>query len=70
MTKREHIEIKRDTDLAEIDDELDAAIGELESTNTRIGGLLESIDKGEESLEEKTDEDATAAAQTSDDAEH
>jgi hypothetical protein len=69
MAKKETILIHRDEDLAAIDDELDAALGELESTNHRIGELLQTIEPGPESGSQESAAADTTAAETSQEAE-
>ena len=41
--KKQTVQIHRDLDMAEIDQELDVAIDQLEEANERIGGLLASF---------------------------
>lgn len=44
MSKKMKIEIRKDDDLAAIDEELDTALLGLESANKNVLGLLESIE--------------------------
>jgi hypothetical protein len=45
MDKKKRLQIKRDENLAEIDDELDGALDSLEKANARIGDLLATIEE-------------------------
>ncbi len=55
MSKKKKIEIHQDEELAAIDEELDSALGVLESANLAVGDLLEEI---EASNKQDTDEEA------------
>ena len=56
MSKKKKIEIHQDEELAQIDEELESALGMLESANLAVGGVLEEI---EVSNKQEPDEEAT-----------
>ncbi len=58
MTKKQKIEIHQDDELAQIDEELDFALEQLESANSTVGGLLGDI----EAENKKADPDAAESA--------
>ncbi len=44
MSKKRKFEIHQDDELAQIDEELDLALEQLESANVTVGGLLEEME--------------------------
>jgi hypothetical protein len=64
MSKKQKIEIHKDDTLTEIDEELDFALGKLESANGNVGSLLEEIET-ENAGDVPADEDADAVSDAS-----
>ncbi|MFP4172228.1 MAG: hypothetical protein ACLFV4_04875 [Candidatus Hydrogenedentota bacterium] len=74
MAKKQQIQIKRDEDFSELDEEMDEALQRLEGTNGKVAHLLERYaEEGEAAIarflgEEESgpqDEDAASAAPAS-----
>ncbi|HOD48495.1 MAG TPA: hypothetical protein PLM14_09315 [Candidatus Hydrogenedentes bacterium] len=65
MAKKRKIEIHQSEDLAQIDDELELALEQLESANLTVGGLLTEIDLSNKK-EEGTSEDVPLPDQEED----